>query len=252
MLRGGGAPDPARCAGEGPIAYEEVLPTPETAAEDYRRCIAGIRSSEVTVFCSYPSTPEKEVWALIGDSHADAIAPALVAVAEAEGATVRVISKGQCPFIDGWRGDPASGGELVLDTDIARTCSAWNAEVVDYLRSHPEISRVVVTGSAYNEYQPESVDDSFGADVAAYHSAWSLVPPTVDSIVVIRDVPRQKGNSPECVLEHPDDYNSACSAPRQKGLLEDPMSVAAETTIDARVSRVDLTDLLCTRRVCPP
>ena len=243
--------DAPQCSGEPPVDFEQILPTPETAADDYRRCITGIRSSDATVFCSYPSNPETEVWALIGDSHADALAPAVVAVARAEEATVRVISKGQCPYIDGWRGDPASDGALVLDTDIARTCSAWNADVREYLHAHPEITRVVVTGSAHNEYQPQSVDDAFAADVAAYQSAWGSVPPSVDSIVVIRDVPRQKDSMPECVLENPDDFDSICSAPRQKGLLDDPISAAAEATDDQRVSLVDLTDLLCTPRVCP-
>jgi len=241
---GAGALDPDKveqCGANEQTPIADLLPTPDTATDNPDKCFVPNRQEKMRV-CTYEQENASAVWALVGDSHADALAPAVRKMAEASNAELRVITKGSCPLTEAQRG----AGSLV-----GVSCDIWNATVQDYLDANTSISKIFVSSSAFNKFTPEGDLDWFETGVAGYHEAWDQIPETTDSIVVIRDVARQKVRVPECVTEHPDDYQAACSTPIDEAILVDPLLEAAQTTDDPRISIIDPTPYMCDDDICP-
>jgi len=235
-------PDNAEQCGENkqtPVA--DLLPTPDTATDNPDKCFVPNRETRMDV-CTYEQDDESAVWALIGDSHADALAPALREMAEAQNAELRVITKGSCPLTEALR---------IAGSQVGESCDAWNATVQDYLASDSSISKIFVSASAYNKFTPEDGLDWFDTGVAGYHAAWDQIPSNVESIVAIRDVARQHEVVPKCVTANPEDYQSACSASVGDGILDDPLLEAAESADDPRISIIDPTIYMCDDTTCP-
>jgi SGNH domain-containing protein len=71
---------------------------------------------------------------------------------------------------------------------------------------------------------------------------------------VIRDTPRLRGSTLDCVQEAMDANRravSACAVPRRVAVQPDPQVAAARRFGSARVRVVDLTPQLCDARACP-
>ena len=76
-----------------------------------------------------------------------------------------------------------------------------------------------------------------------------------DSIVVIRDTPKIRNDTVECVdraIAAGKRPGIACAIPRRSGLEADPQAVAARTSGSARMQVVDLSDVFCSKRLCYP
>ena len=89
--------------------------------------------------CVAPANEQHTV-ALIGDSHAAALADALRSVARGSGYAFDEIAKSSCP--------PLHGVTIYMPNHPGhdRECSAFNERTLTYLRSSPQIKTVVVAG----------------------------------------------------------------------------------------------------------
>jgi hypothetical protein len=96
--------------------------------------------------------------------------------------------------------------------------------------------------------------DPFSVRRQGYVDAWRALPRSVRHIIVIRDTPRLRGSTLDCVQEAMDadrPAGSACAVPRRVALQPDPQVAAASRLGSARVRVVDLTPELCDARACP-
>lgn len=109
----------------------------EAAPDDIARDCAFDSFAGTSLACMNRSDPRPAV-ALIGDSHAAAMSPALSRIAEAKGFKVYRIFKYSCAPLAGVVRPLAS----VEDT---RDCIRFNADTMDALRSDPRVRTVVLT-----------------------------------------------------------------------------------------------------------
>ena len=236
------APENAElCGPNEQTPFADILPTPDTATANPDKCFVSNNDERMRV-CTYEQENASAVWALVGDSHADALAPTVRKIAEANNAELRVITKGSCPLTEALRG---------VGTPISTSCDAWNGSVQEYLSENTEISKMFVSASAYNKFQPEGDLDWFDSGIAGYHTAWDEIPDTTTSIVVIRDVARQWDKVPECITANPDDYEAACASNLEEGILDDPLLEAAKSSDDPRISIIDPIPYMCDDDSCP-
>jgi len=94
--------------------------------------------------CVFGNTQGTYVVALIGDSHASALFPAVNAVAKAQGWKLEVYLKIDCPFID----------MRISDLNLKREyteCATWNNNVLARLAAHPpDLAIVHMSRWVYN------------------------------------------------------------------------------------------------------
>lgn len=109
----------------------------EAARDDIARDCAFDSFAATTTGCMNRSDPRPAV-ALIGDSHAAAMAPAMARIAEAQGFKVYRIFKYSCA--------PLVGVARFLNgEDDVRDCLRFNAESLQALRSDPSVRTVVLS-----------------------------------------------------------------------------------------------------------
>jgi peptidoglycan/LPS O-acetylase OafA/YrhL len=220
-----------------PVEAEKMPNAPCRITERDRRlrvCTFGLANARTTV-------------AVVGDSHASHWRPALDVVAKARRWRGLSITRTGCAF-------------SLATPDVvprARThCNQWKRQVLDWFHRHPEVGTVVVAAHAGAGVVAPPDRDQFTVKRQGYAAAWRALPSSVRRIVVIRDTPRMRGGTLDCVQEAMDDGEGAvgdeCAVPRRLALQPDPQVAAAQTSPGAkRVSVVDLTRLLCDARTCP-
>jgi peptidoglycan/LPS O-acetylase OafA/YrhL len=84
------------------------------------------------------SSQDSRVIALLGDSHAAALAGVLRTAAHKYGYTLDEIAKSSCP--------PLQGATLFMPSHAGhdRDCASFNLRALDYLRAHPQIQTVIL------------------------------------------------------------------------------------------------------------
>jgi hypothetical protein len=188
----------------------------------------------------------RATFALIGDSHAMTWRAPLTAFALAHGWRGLSITRASCPLTVAALAGPRSN---------RLGCQAWNSRVVQWLRVHPEIGLVFVTGRSVTPMLVKRGQSQLAAKTAGYLRAWSRLPASVRHIVVIRDNPEIRFTTFGC-LHHAFGARRtpgrACALPRAVVLPPDPAMAAVARSDPQRVQRVDLTDFMCDRAVCYP
>jgi peptidoglycan/LPS O-acetylase OafA/YrhL len=112
----------------------------EAANAEREKCIVQYGDPQPDRSASCLPGSGRQAIALIGDSHAAALAPGLRAVAKEQGYDLFVFTKSSCPpMVTVTRFMPNHPGH-------DRQCAAFNASVMDILSRHPEIRTVVMTG----------------------------------------------------------------------------------------------------------
>jgi hypothetical protein len=77
----------------------------------------------------------------------------------------------------------------------------------------------------------------------------------VRHIIVLRDTPTTSNDAPDCIaraMAHRQPAGSACAIRRASALPVDPAVIAARRLGRGRVHVIDLTSLMCSRRLCFP
>ncbi|WP_062518265.1 acyltransferase family protein [Demequina gelatinilytica] len=231
-------------------ALEGVLaPSPLVAHDDAVRhtCMQGQTVPALKVCESGVATDDAVATvAVIGDSHAMHWIPAVRQIAEDQGWHVLELTKGSCPFTAATRES---------SPDMRTSCDAWNDAAIDYLASHPEVSRIFTSGSSQNTFIVEGSLTSVETGVAGYAETWAALPASVTDIYAIRDIPRPLPDVLDCLVALPTVEAqldaTGCSRTRDEALLVDPLAIAADQ-VGGRVHLIDLSDLFCGPDLCRP
>jgi peptidoglycan/LPS O-acetylase OafA/YrhL len=181
--------------------------------------------------------------ALVGDSHANHYAPALLDIAAEHGWRVLVVRYNNCsPSATGWFSDQGS--------DMEEGCQRWRRNLMEVLPAQDDID-VIVTSSIAPRYAGEGEETK--REVAqAFTDMWSAWTTAGKKVVVIADVPgagRDIGEVSECVAANPGVVDP-CSSPRSSVIESDAMIVAAtERPLDG-LELLDFTPAYCDDDTC--
>jgi hypothetical protein len=225
-----------------------VSPTPtEAVLTPYAPC-AGLGRPGSLAPCRFGTERRKAVAeiALTGDSHAGHWRAAVRIVAQARRWRGTSITRTGCQF---------TAAPLALPTTAKRACARWNADVLAWFHRHPEIETVFVSDNAQAPVVVRPGESAFAVRRAGYVSAWRALSTSVKRVLVLRDVPRRRLRTLDCV-EHAmgarRPAGTACAVPRRRALHLDPAVSAAHRLHTSRVRVVDLTRYFCSRRLCFP
>jgi peptidoglycan/LPS O-acetylase OafA/YrhL len=231
-----------------PALANTVVPSPvEASSSDNAPC----RVTEVygrVRACAFgpPAATAEQTIAVVGDSHAASWRAAFDHVARASDWHGLSVTHTGCPF---------TSATAKLPEPARSACLQWNRDTVRWFGRHPEIHRVFVVGHTGGAIVGHPGAARFAAQVKGYEQAWSALPRTVSQIVVLRDTPKMRSATLDCVQQAMDDGREpgpACAVPRVTALERDPAVTAAQQTTGRDVRTIDLTDTLCDTRSCYP
>ncbi len=121
--------------------------------------------------------------------------------------------------------------------------------MIAWLKRHPEIATIFVSAIAGGA-RDRSIDA-----VGGYLGAWNSLPATIKRIVVIRDTPKVRGGTDDCVERAMAAHQAAghaCKVPRREAVARDPEVTAAHRMNGRRMEIVDMTPFICDQRSCFP
>jgi peptidoglycan/LPS O-acetylase OafA/YrhL len=220
-----------------------VVPTPAEARDRGNLACGLSEYSGELHLCGFGVAPSRarETVALVGDSHASHWRAALDVVARRRGWAGISLAHAACPLSTTI---PAALPGLERDS-----CAAWNLQVQAWLTAHPAVHTLVVSaiagGPTYAKVDAE----------AGYLAAWRELPRTVTDLVVIRDTPKARLSTADCVsraMAAGRPAGSACRLDRARALPPDPQVAAAHRLTGRRVHVVDMTRFMCDTRWCRP
>jgi peptidoglycan/LPS O-acetylase OafA/YrhL len=218
-----------------------VVPTP-AEARDRPNAACGLdrRDGELHL-CGFGLRAGKQTVALVGDSHASHWRAALDVVARDRGWAGISLAHAACPL--------STTIYAALPQPARSHCVAWNRQVGRWLGAHPEVHTLIVSaiagGPTYAKVNAE----------AGYEAAWRALPRSITRIIVIRDTPKARLSTDDCVERALDDHAAAgptCRLDRARSLPPDPQVTAAHRLTGRRVDVVDMTRFICDRRWCYP
>lgn len=176
--------------------------------------------------------------ALVGDSHAEALLPAMYAAGEAAGWRSEYVIASGCPavFLDPDGGLPA-GYEGTEGHPVFGECHVWSKEVVDDLVARDDIDVVVFAFSRVYALEPAELVHQF-----------DRVRDSGKVVVLVRDVPGIEPDvaAPECVDASAGQADPCVWQPSDAGA---PMLEAWEMG-EGRFGYVDLWDSFCDEEGC--
>jgi hypothetical protein len=179
--------------------------------------------------------------ALVGDSHASHWRAALDYVARRRGWSGISLAHAACPL--------STTIPAALRRPDRGHCVTWNLQVYRWLGAHPQVHTLFVSAIAGGPTYAK-VDAEGG-----YFMAWRLLPPSIRTIVVIRDTPKARLSTDDCVeraMAARKPAGKACRLDRGRALPPDPEVAAAQDVSDRTVWVVDMTRYMCDRRWCYP
>jgi len=191
-----------------------------------------------------PPERSKMQAALIGDSHSFKWRTGIFAAALERSWSVTSIGLEGCQFSTAVV--PVGRGA----TESA--CRQWKNEVMGWLVSHPQVSTLFVAQIA-ELYSPST----FKASVAGYREQWSKLPASIKHIIVLRDNPRIKLATLDCVeraIAAKRPAGPLCARSRAAALdpFPDPAVAAARSFGRPGVGAVDLSEFYCDAKRCYP
>jgi peptidoglycan/LPS O-acetylase OafA/YrhL len=234
-------PAPGATSTPAPALTPALSPSPPVVVTTYALNSATCLGWDAT---TVPSTSSKCVFgdpngtytvALVGDSHASALFPAVEAVASAHGWRLLVFLKISCQFVDMRITDPNLNREYT-------ECATWNANVVARLRADPP-NLVLVSGSRWiYPVDPEQKTASYEGNALARMIAKI---PGASRVAIIQDPPLPSEDVPLCLSTSPTDYRR-CSYSRAVGFGS---AMGTREAIASKATGAAVIDL--TAEICP-
>jgi len=226
-----------------PALRLEVVPTPAEARLRGNLACGLDRFDGKLHLCGFGVKPSRasETIALVGDSHASHWRAALDVVARRRGWAGISLAHAACPL--------STTIHAALPASEDADCLAWNRQVRAWLAAHPAIHTLVVSAIAGGPTYAK-VDA-----VAGYLAAWRALPRSITTLVVIRDTPKARLSTDDCVSRAMSAHRPAgpaCRLPRARSLPPDPQVAAAHRLSGRRVRVVDMTRFICDARWCYP
>lgn len=199
-------------------------------------CVIGAKQDEATSFM-----------ALVGDSHAAQLRPAINAIGVKRGMHVSTIWRAGCPF---------TTAPPDFDRKRSQDCVTWSKHVVSWLKDRPEIHTVVLAAHARARIAGRRGEKApYEAKVAAYAAAMRSLPASVTNVIVVRDPPDNPRPATKCVGEafaNREPAGQRCRTLREDVLYDDAQADAALLVQSPAVNVVDLTPFMCGRTYCVP
>jgi peptidoglycan/LPS O-acetylase OafA/YrhL len=231
----------ARCLGAAAVAAgdacqgrlgDQVWPSLETFAQDTSGQYPCWRakSEEAFPYCGLGDPEGTFRVALIGDSHAASLLPAVEEVAQRQHWQLYVFTGFACHW---------------YAHDEADNCYGPLQDANDALLTGEPYDAVLVTSSRYDDSRP--LQERTGR----YEQAWEPVAERGTKIIAITDVPATTEESLQCLTRIGFSVtDNECGVPRPEALaMVDPLPEAASRVEGAGV--VDLTEYFCTGDFCP-
>lgn len=244
---GAAARDPQRPC-ENPRLRDRVAPLPLAAAEEPNAPCRDVRRTGPVSVCEFGTKdddPRRSV-ALLGDSHAAHWRGALQDISDRERWRGHSITRTSCPFSQAGR---------PLSRKARSRCLDWNDAIPRWFKRHPEVDTAFVAANTGGEVDVPKGKSPLEAEVAGYRAAWRSLPASVKHIIVLRDTPKARSATVDCIdaaISDGQPAGPACAVPRARALENDPAAVAAERGADTRARVVDLNHTICTATACLP
>ncbi len=195
--------------------------------------------------CRYGDKGSRVRIALIGNSHAGNVLPALHRLAVTHGWSVTTLVASRCPTSAAKWQFPRQ-----LDSD---GCHAWGKRVLEELRDADFDLVVTQQLTPYQALGASTVAENEDMVEAGYRQYLARILDTGSKVLVVRDTPYPKHtlpSVPDCVAEHEQD-SSACDGKRSEWLKPDPLYQAAKGVRDPAMSTIDLNAHVCATDICP-
>ena len=244
---GAAARDPRATDCPNPALEDSLVPSATGAVDDYpsypgceeqmtKRPLAPCQFGDV----NDPSVPHV---AVIGDSHARALMPALIELAKKRVLSLDLFTSGGCVW--------GVGRPNIVDKQLRDACTSLKDDLQPLLlRTAREYDFIITTGWTNKTSPP--IDDA----AAALAEAWKPVAAMGVPIVALRDNPAPGASAVDnpntCLAGVPlDEANQSCGLNRRRTLdrYPDPWREAARATTGARY--LDLSRFYCDRTRCP-
>lgn len=174
---------------------------------------------------------------LVGDSHARAILPALVPMAESGQISLEAQMRGSCSWTR----------SRLKHSDKTRIpyCNAWRKNLTRWLiRQAPRTDVIVTTGYV------RQIGGSRSAQIKAMRDTWRPLTKRGVRIAAISDNPRLTKDPQRCLRSKGARKGAkACGVSTKAGLARDPFLLAAKVTRGA--TPIDLRTRFCRKGHCP-
>jgi peptidoglycan/LPS O-acetylase OafA/YrhL len=204
-------------------------------------CVAG-QPSFPMVSCTFGDPRGTKNVALIGNSHAADILPALDTAAKKRHWKVTSYLILGCALADVPQAFPT---QQAIDA-----CTRWNHDAMRALLAH-RWDLVVMSNRAWAKAVGSA---SLAASAPAYERGYASVLRRFQAaglrVLVVRDTPYPGHSVPDCVSANPDDY-LACAGRRSSWLTPDTSVAALRSLHDPHMRVADLSRYLCTATRCP-
>ena len=226
-----------------PIALpRDVRPALARARDDIERvrrdgCLA-FEPATAPRDCFYANQRGTFTVALVGDSHASHLFPAVEAVAKRHGWRLKTYLKVACPFID------MRVRNLALKREY-RECALWRTAVLRRLAADPP-DLVIVSNSRWT-FPVRVTDGTVARQAAALGRMLERLP---GRVVVIADTPAADRDIPACLSAHARDIGR-CAIPRSTAFSGAMRARERAAVRQAGVGLVDLTRAVCPSDPCP-
>jgi hypothetical protein len=204
--------------------------------------------TQVMATCAFgvPEAEAAETVALIGDSHAQHWRPAVAVVARERRWHVFDITVPHCLLTT-----TPSG----IGPPFPTLCPQWDADVTAWLTAHPEIRTIVLSGNALQPITAPAGASRYQVRLNGLVERLAQLPASVTSLIVIRDTPRLRLRTHDCVRRAMAQGRSpgrVCALPRKFALPRDPLVAAARLQTARAAHVVDLSQHFCNARKCFP
>jgi hypothetical protein len=200
-------------------------------------CLA-FEGATVARRCVFEARPSRFTVALVGDSHASHLFPAVQAVAERRGWRLVTYVKVSCPFID------MRVRNLALKREYTE-CARWRTSVLEHLAAdRPAL--VLVSNSRWI-FPVEAADRTVARQGAALARMIERLP---GQVVVVADTPAWNRDVPACLSAHPRDIR-VCAMPRKLAFSGGMLARERAATRATGAGLVNLTRAICDADPCP-
>jgi hypothetical protein len=222
--------------GSGPLSVAGLSPSLAEAGTDFdfdAECLVtgSLEMPKPACVSSHQGTYSV---ALVGDSHAQALLPAVKGVAWLHGWQVRPYLGVGCSFLDLRMIDPVTKLEY-------GACEAWNKSVLDSIAANPP--DLVIISMSRLIFPLNAADANPASQSAALVRNIEKLPSS-SRVVIIQDPPMPDKSVPQCLATHQTDYR-ACDYSRQEGFRWDMGARERSAAAATGAGLIDLTDDIC-------
>jgi peptidoglycan/LPS O-acetylase OafA/YrhL len=185
-----------------------------------------------------PSDPDLPHVLVIGDSHARAMLPTFVEMAQRGEIYLTAQVKGGCT----WSTNPHPND----DRTIAEDCYQWRDSIKGWLDQHAADIDLIVTAALAHPEPATGPEEQ----VAGFAEAWRTMTGRGIPVVAIRDNPYQPADTNDCLAAESQITAESCALPRKDAFPNYDPLIGATKEVEGS-TLLDLTSFYCDDTTCP-